>query len=75
MLVLSRKKNESVVVGGPGCIGQVLKITVLEINGDRVRLGFDADTAIPIHRSEVWEKVFAGNVPNGCAEEPKTPVA
>ncbi len=75
MLVLSRKSNESVVVGGPGRLGQVLKVTVLEIKGDHVRLGFDADASIPIHRSEVWAKIFAGDVPNRSAEEIKAPVA
>jgi carbon storage regulator len=75
MLVLSRKSDESVIVGGPGPFGQVLKVTVLEIKGDRVRLGFDADATIPIHRSEVWERIFAAGEPNRRADEPEVPVA
>ena len=47
MLVLSRKSQESVVVGGPGALEPLLKVTVLEIKNDRVRLGFEADAADP----------------------------
>jgi carbon storage regulator CsrA len=57
MLVLSRKSKESVVVGGTD--GIALKITVLEINGGRVRLGFEAAADIPVHRLEVWERIHA----------------
>ena len=63
MLVLSRKSKESVVVGGSGTFEPLLKVTVLEIKNDRVRLGFDADGAIPIHRSEVWERIRVGERP------------
>ena len=41
MLVLSRRSQESVVVGGASEVDRMLKVTVLEINGGRVRLGFD----------------------------------
>lgn len=47
MLVLSRKKNERIV------IGDNIVITVVEVRGDRVRLGIEAPQEIPIHRSEV----------------------
>jgi carbon storage regulator CsrA len=57
MLVLSRKNQESVVVGGSDCFERLLKITVLEIKGGCVRLGFEADADIPIYRSEVWEHI------------------
>jgi carbon storage regulator CsrA len=57
MLVLSRKSKESIVVGGAD--GIALKITVLEINGGRVRLGFEAAADIPVHRLEVWERIHA----------------
>jgi carbon storage regulator CsrA len=39
----------------------VLEITVLEIEGGRVRLGFEADTRMPIHRREVWDRICNGN--------------
>jgi carbon storage regulator len=57
MLVLSRKSNESVVVGGSQAFQRILKVTVLEINGARVRLGFDVDPDVPVHRQEIWERI------------------
>jgi carbon storage regulator len=59
MLILSRKCQESVVVGGTDGFEQMLKVTVLEIVGGRVRLGFEADAGVPVHRSEVWERIRA----------------
>ena len=57
MLVLTRKSLESVVVGGSGRFERMLKVTVLEIKHGCVRLGFEADADIPVHRSEVWERI------------------
>ena len=57
MLVLSRKQLESVVVGGSGRFERMIRVTVLEINNGRVRLGFEADASIPVHRAEVWERI------------------
>ena len=51
MLVLSRKPNESIV------INYDIVITVLGIQGDRVRLGIEAPGEIPVHRQEVYEKM------------------
>jgi carbon storage regulator len=53
MLVLSRKKNEQIIVGD-----QII-ITVVEVRGDRVRLGIEAPQEIPIHRNEVLESIKA----------------
>lgn len=75
MLVLSRKSKESVVVGGPGPFEQWLKVTVVEIKGDRVRLGFEAHTDIPIHRWEVWERLRPAGEPDGLGEDAAEPVA
>ena len=50
MLVVQRKRNESVVVDGR------IVVTVVEIRGDKVRLGFQAPIDIPIFRSEIWAK-------------------
>lgn len=61
MLVLTRKNRESVVIGRAGEMQIVLEITVLEIEGGRVRLGFEADTRMPIHRREVWDRICNGN--------------
>ena len=60
MLVLSRKTDESVIVGGNDRCERMLKVTVLEINGSRVRLGFEVDADVPVHRFEVWERIQAG---------------
>jgi carbon storage regulator len=73
MLVLSRKSLESVVVGGPGGLEQLLKVTVLEIKNDRVRLGFEADTTIPVHRLEVWERIREGGQPDVPSNGPVAP--
>jgi carbon storage regulator CsrA len=57
MLVLSRKSQESVVIGGAERFERILKVTVLEIQGGKVKLGFEADADIPVHRLEVWEQL------------------
>ena len=61
MLVLTRKNRESIVIGRPEDGQIVLQITVLDIDGGRVRLGFEADNRMPIHRREVWERICHGN--------------
>ena len=45
------------VVGGTSGVDRMLKVTVLEISGGRVRLGFDVPSDIPVHRMEVWERI------------------
>jgi carbon storage regulator CsrA len=59
MLVLSRKTRESVVVGAADGIHHLLKITVLEIAGGKVKLGFEVSAEVPVHRLEVWERLRA----------------
>ena len=61
MLVLTRKNRESVVIGRPEDLEVVLEITILEIEGGRVRLGFRADSKMPIHRREVWDRICNGH--------------
>jgi carbon storage regulator len=51
MLVLSRKKNESIVINND------IIITVVEIRGDKVRLGIVAPKEVPVHRQEVYEAI------------------
>lgn len=60
MLILSRKPSESVVVGDSDEMERLLKVTVLEIRGGRVRLGFEVAPDVPVHRSEVWHRLHAG---------------
>jgi carbon storage regulator len=54
MLVLSRKLGESIV------IGHGITVTVIEVHGERVRLGFTAPADVPIHREELQRKIEAG---------------
>lgn len=51
MLVLSRKKNESIV------INHDITIVVVEIRGDKVRLGVEAPKETPVHRREVYDAI------------------
>jgi carbon storage regulator len=64
MLVLSRKRQESVVVGSPDGGRILLRIMVIEIRGSRVKLGFEAEEEIPVHRSELWEQSRSGDQSN-----------
>ena len=68
MLVLSRRSRESVVIGGSGGLNSLLKVTVLEVKGANVKLGFEAEADVPIHRSEVWERINGNGqkVPKMC---------
>jgi len=59
MLVLSRKNRESVVIGGAEGFPRLLKVTVLGICGGKVKLGFEVDASVPVHRAEVWERICA----------------
>ena len=56
MLVLSRRRDESIV------IGDNIVITVVDIRGDKVRLGIEAPVQIPVHRKEVHEAIQRENV-------------
>ncbi|HEY1862076.1 MAG TPA: carbon storage regulator [Gemmataceae bacterium] len=75
MLVLSRKTQESVVVGGADRFERLLKVTVLEIKSGCVRLGFEADADVPVHRSEVWERIVAADRPDSREESRTAPFA
>jgi carbon storage regulator len=55
MLVLSRKENERIIVGGD------IIIEVIEILGDRVRIGIQAPKETPVHRQEVWDAIQKGS--------------
>ena len=59
MLVLTRKTEQSIAVGGATGLEHLLKITVLEVGNGRVRLGFEVDASVPVHRWEVWERILA----------------
>lgn len=54
MLVLSRKKNETINIGDD------ITIVVVEIRGDKVRLGIEAPKEVPVHRKEVYDAINRG---------------
>jgi carbon storage regulator len=53
VLVLLRKLNETIK------IGDSITITVVDIRGDKVRLGIEAPREVPVHREEVWVRIKA----------------
>ena len=68
MLVLTRKENESII------ISDVIKVMVVEIRGDKVRLGVEAPRGVDVHRQEIWEQIHGkpstsqfGGVDPSCA--------
>jgi carbon storage regulator len=70
MLVLSRKSREAVVIGGSDGFHRLLKVTVLDIQGTKVKLGFEADADVPVHRAEVWERIKAEGQAGGLTDGP-----
>jgi carbon storage regulator len=64
MLVLSRKKNESIVINND------IVVTVVEVRGDKVRLGIVAPKEVPVHRQEVYDAIHGRD----AAQAPPTPV-
>jgi carbon storage regulator len=65
MLVLNRKKGQRIVVGNR------VEVVVLEVRGDRVKLGFEGPPEVPIHREELHRKIAGAalpaiDVPCGC---------
>jgi carbon storage regulator len=67
MLVLSRQKDEVVVIILPD--GRVIEITVVDIRGDKVRLGTNAPKDIAVHRKEVYERIQCEKREAAKAEE------
>jgi carbon storage regulator len=62
MLVLSRLRDESIV------IGDNVVVTVVDIRGDKVRLGIQAPAEIPVHRREVYEAIQREKQAEGSSE-------
>ena len=64
MLVLSRKNNESIIIDGG------IVITVLEIRGDKIRIGIEAPKTTVVHRGEIWAAIQAERaaLPTGAAK-------
>lgn len=51
MLVLSRQRDETIMIGDD------IQVTVVDVRGDKVRLGISAPTHIPVHRKEIYESI------------------
>ena len=64
MLVLSRKKNESIVINND------ITVTVVEIRGDKVRLGIVAPKEVPVHRQEVFDAIHGKDAAEAPAPAP-----
>jgi carbon storage regulator len=63
MLVLSRKTNESIV------IGENIVVMVVEIRGDKVRLGIEAPMAVSVHRREVYDQIKSSEASSESPQE------
>lgn len=74
MLVLSRKSQESVVIGGSDGVHRLMKVTVLGVKGSRVKLGFEVDPSVPVHRGEIWERINVGERLDSPTEDLAMPV-
>ena len=51
MLVLSRYKDQSIYIGDD------IVVTIVDVRGDRIRLGIDAPSSVPVHRQEIYEAI------------------
>lgn len=60
MLVLSRQRDETIM------IGDAIELTVVDIRGDKVRIGIEAPPHVPVHRKEVYEAIRRENE-HACA--------
>ena len=67
MLVLSRQRDESII------IADNIKITIVDIRGDKVRLGIDAPKEIPVHRQEVFDAIQRENDQENAEAAPAPP--
>ena len=67
MLNLSRKTNESIVIGDD------IFITVVEILGDKVRLGVDAPKSVTVHRQEIYDRIKKVEVQAKTLQDESTP--
>jgi len=65
MLVLSRQRDESIMIGDD------VKITIVDVRGDKVRLGIEAPREIPVHRMEIYEAIQREKKEKQAQEQPE----
>ena len=66
MLILSRKSGESIVIAGN------IRVKVMRVEGDVVKIGVDAPSSVPVHRQEVYEEIQRSN--QQALTQPSTPL-
>ena len=66
MLILSRKRNEKIMIGDD------IEIMVVDIRGDQVQIGVDAPRSVPVHRLEIFEEIRA-SLPSAATTQPPAP--
>lgn len=69
MLVLSRRKDETIM------IGDEIEITIVDIKGDTVRIGINAPRTVSVHRKEIYEAIQAENIAAAQRQAVPTPTA
>lgn len=68
MLIVTRKPNESLVIGGDPPLAVV---TILGVRGRKVRLGIEADRLLPVNRIEMYEKKYGKKPSTGLFRPPQ----
>ncbi len=66
MLVLSRQKEESIIIGDD------IEVTIIDVRGDKVRLGINAPKSITVHRKEVYESIQREKAQKQKTNQPDT---
>ena len=61
------------MVGGSDGFERLLKVTVLDVQNGKVKLGFEVDAGVPVHRLEVWERIRARAGPESPAADARGP--